>query len=253
MGEGTCRPGRARWVVARIAAGAAVAVVAGLLWAPAAQAAPTVGECYALSAEQARAGGWWPDASAVPCTQAHTFQVTEVGLIPADVDSLAFAADQCGSLDVWARLGVNPTVAGVVRHPVRIEARSFGLREMPPTYVCGAVLVGLNGRGSPTVVPLDAPVERLGRRSLAALRYCTSAQDDRGARAPMVSVPCSTRPRWEVSSWVVWTAFFDENPGRAALRARAEELCGAEAVFTLPSPGEWKDGLPRTWCFVKVP
>lgn len=230
----------------------------------AAAARPAVGECYDLSDARIEAGtlegataagadGYWVEADPVPCTAPHTFEVTEAGQLPMDVNAFEFAADQCGALDVWNAVGVNRPVAGIVTDPLRIEARAYAVRQSPAGYVCGAVAVSLNGRSRPSAVPLTSPIERLGRRARAALRYCSSAEDDRRALAPAVTVPCSTRPRWQVVSWVMWTAFYDDYPGRTALRDRAGELCGAGTVVSVPTASSWDEGMPRTWCYRKYP
>lgn len=253
---------------------AAVLLPSGALVAPPASAAPAkhssapiapiVGECYDLSdarievgtlegATAAGDGGYWVDTAPVACTAPHTFEVTESGLLPQDVNAFAFAAQQCGSLDVWNAVGVNRPMAGIVENPLRIEPRAYAVRQSPPSYVCGAVALSFDGRQPPTAVSLTSSIERLGRRARAALRYCSSAADGRGPFEPPVTVPCSTRPRWQVITWVLWTAFYDDYPGRAALRQRADELCGPGAVASVPTAASWKDGLARTWCYRKYP
>lgn len=253
---------------------AAIVIPAGVLLAapvsaappsrPAASATPAVGECYDLSDARIEAGtlagamaagadGYWSDADPVRCTEPHTFEVTEAAQLPMDVNAFEFAAEQCGALDVWNAVGVNRPVAGIVDNPLRIEPRAYAVRQSPPRYVCGAVAVTLDGRRPPTAVPLTSAIERLSRRERASLRYCSSAAEGRGPLAPEVTVPCSTRPRWQVTSWVMWTAFYDDFPGRAALRERASDLCGPDAVASLPTAASWQDGMPRTWCHRQYP
>jgi hypothetical protein len=134
-----------------------------------------------------------------------------------------------------------------------VEPRAFAIRQAPPSYVCGAVAVSLDGRRPPSAVVLTSSIERLNRRERASLRYCSSALDNRGALAPAVTVPCSSQPRWQVRAWVMWTAFYDDYPGRGELRQRATVLCGAGAVVSLPSAGSWEYGMPRSWCYHKYP
>jgi hypothetical protein len=243
---------------AAVTAFAAAAVLPLTLLAPTAAGAapaavPQVGECYDLSDELLQAGGWWGDVEPVPCSQEHTFEVTDMAVLPADVNAFDFAARQCGSLDVWAAIGLNVPAAGVVDDPLRIEARSFGVRQPPASYVCGAVAVTLNGTEPPTAVRVSAPFDRLSRRMQTALRHCSSAADGRRAQAPAITVPCTSRPRWQVESWVMWTAFYDDYPGRPALKRRASDLCGADAVATLPLGSAWEDGPPLTWCYQYYP
>ncbi len=229
-----------------------------------APATPLVGECYDLSDARIEAGtlagataagaeGYWADADPVPCSAPHTFEVTESGPLPMDVNAFEFAAEQCGALDVWNAVGVNRPVAGLVADPLRIEPRAYAVRQSPPSYVCGAVAVSLDGRRRPSAVALTSAIERLNRRERASLRYCSSAADGRSALAPDVTVPCSSRPRWQVRSWVMWTAFYDDFPGRAELRERAAALCDAGSVVSLPTAASWADGMPRTWCYRKYP
>jgi hypothetical protein len=231
------------------------AVGATLLALPAAPAhaapIPQVGDCYLLDDDQLNEVGWWPDAPAVPCTQEHTFEVTKTGPLPADVNAFEFAERQCSDLDAWAALGVNRPVSGIVPRPLRIVSRAFAVRDARGPYVCGAVVPVFNGSDAPTYTTLDSPFDGLSRRDLFDLRFCADAEDGRRALAPAVSVPCSSRPRWEVSSWVVWTAFYDAFPGRPALRERARELCGQSRAVSVPSRADWDEGWPVTRCYLK--
>lgn len=230
----------------------------------AAPSAPAVGECYDLSDARIEAGtlagataagadGYWLDADPVPCSRPHTFEVTESARLPMDVDAFEFAAEHCGALDVWNAVGVNRPVAGIVKDPLRIEPRAYAVRQSVPIYVCGAVAMSFNGRRPPSAVTLTSAIERLSRRERAALRYCSSASGGRSALVPAVTVPCSTQPRWQARSWVMWTAFYDDFPGRAELRDRADSLCGAGSVHSVPTAASWQDGLPRSWCHRKYP
>jgi hypothetical protein len=109
------------------------------------------------------------------------------------------------------------------------------------------VVVEKNGAEPASAVRLDSSIERLTRRERAALRHCSSAADGRRASASPITVPCSTRPRWQDEAWVLWTAFYDEYPGRAALKRRASELCGPGATISLPRAAAWSaswDGPP---------
>lgn len=241
-----------RLLIAALALGLALPVVPAQPSA-ATDRVPLVGDCFDLSDAVLEEGGWWPDVEPVPCSEPHTFEVTTVGLLPEDVDAFAFARDQCSALAVWAAVGVNQPVAGIVTDPLRIEPRSFGLRRQPAGWVCGAVAVDYNGRAAQTAVRLDSPLEGLGRRSTVGLRHCASAADDRRALAPPVTVACATRPRWQERTWIVWTAFYDDDPGRAELRARAAQLCGPRAVVSLPSAADWVEGVPITRCHLKYP
>lgn len=212
---------------------------------------PQVGECYLLDDDQVSEIGWWPDVSPVPCTQGHTFEVTKTGPLPADVNAFEFAERQCSDLDAWAALGVNRPLSGIVPHPLRIESRAFAVRDARGPYVCGAVAPVFNGADEPTVASLDSSFEELSRRDRFDLRYCSDAAEGRRALAPAVTVPCGSRPRWEVISWVVWTAFYDAFPGRPALRERARDVCGSARAVSVPTRSDWDEGRPVTWCYVK--
>lgn len=244
--------GRGLALVLVAAAMAGSAVTAGSAFAAPAQA-PQVGECYNLSDARLRAGGWWAETAAVPCSAPHTFQVTEVGPLPQDANAFTFAADQCGALDVWTEVGVNVPEAGVVTAPLRIQPWSFAVRQDAGSYLCGAVAVDLAGVRPPTAVTLTSSIERLSDRERAALRYCGSAADGRPARAPQVTVPCTQRPRWEVTAWVMWSAFYDAYPDRAVLKQRARALCGPGTVASLPPAASWDAGTARTWCYRLYP
>ena len=60
-------------------------------------------------------------------------------------------------------------------------------------------------------------------------------------------------PPWQERTWVLWTAFYDEYPGRSRLLTRAAELCGPGARFSVPSAAAWEEGLPMTRCHRKYP
>lgn len=251
---------RVRAVTVRAGRVAVTAVVL-VLAAPAAPAlaeqTPGVGECFDLDPgmfSSASGGpGRWPAVDAVPCSQPHTYEITGLGLLPDDVDGVEAARSACTDLAVWSAVGVNRAVAGIVTDPLRVESRAFLVGTRPQAWVCGAVAVEYRGRAGATPVPLESTVEGLTRRDARALRHCAEASDGRSALAPAVTTACTTRPRWQERTWVLWSALFDDNPGRAVLRARAAELCGARAVASVPRAEEWIAGLPITRCHTKYP
>ena len=83
-------------------------------------AAPSVGDCFDLSdtrldmgtpagADAAGTSAYWPDVEAVPCSLPHTFQVTEPGVVPQDVNAVEFSAVSCVvSRAVSSALGTAP-------------------------------------------------------------------------------------------------------------------------------------------------
>jgi len=186
----------------------------------------------------------------VPCTEPHTFEVTETAPVPMDVNAIDFARDRCGMLDVWTAVGVNSSRAGVIADPIRIEARSF--YAPPERYVCGAVALRYRGAAPATVVRLTSSIDRLRMGTTRALRHCSSAKAGRSALAPPITVRCSRQPRWQVTAWILWSALYDTYPGRVVLRKRAAELCGPGTVRSLPTVASWNDGIARTWCYRKV-
>ena len=135
--------------------------------------------------------------------------------------------EQCGALDVWNAVGVNRPVAGIVEDPLRIEPRAYAVRQSPPSYVCGAVAVELDGRRPPSRRPphlRDRAAEPTRARVPALLLVRRRRPRRPGARRD--GARARRRPRWQVRSWVMWTAFYDDFPGRAVLRERAAALCG---------------------------
>ncbi len=102
-----------------------------------------------------------------------------------DVNAFEFAAEQCGALDVWNAVGVNRPVAGLVEDPLRVEPRAYAVRQSPPSYVCGAVAVSLNGRRPPSAVTLTSAIERL--EPTGASGPCATA------RRPLTDGACSCR------------------------------------------------------------
>lgn len=217
--------------------------------ASAASAGPQVGECYLLDQDVLTERGWWPDVSAVPCTERHTFEVTEVGPLPQDANAFDFARAQCGAPELWSALGVNLPLSGIVRSPLRVVPWSFAVRQAPGTYVCGGVALSYQGVADPIAIPLTTSIKDLSRRERSALRHCSDASNGRGALRPPVTVRCASRPSWLVTSWVIWKAFYDEYPGRVELRKRAKDLCGTDRVASLPSRADWDAGLPMTSCY----
>jgi hypothetical protein len=210
---------------------------------------PVVGECYDLTDKQAEADDW-TDATSVPCTERHTFEVTETAPVPMDVNAIEFAEARCGLLDVWTAVGVNSSRAGIIEAPIRVESRSYYVR--PDRYVCGAVAVKYNGTEPATLVSLPTSLKRLRPAAERALRHCASAEDGRRALAPPITVRCSSRPRWQATAWILWTALYDDYPGRRVLKRKAVELCGRARVGSMPTAASWDGGIPRTWCYRKV-
>lgn len=231
---------------------AAGIVVMGPAAAAPAATVPAVGECLDVPAEALVERAGWLEPTTVACTQAHTFEVTRVGALAGlddGADPTVAAAEECGALGVWNELGVNRPMAGVVTDPLRIEARSFAVRAPEPAFVCGAVAVEWSRGGDLRVLPLSSAIEDLTAEERADLRHCSRA---RGVRRPWtvpVTVACSTEPRWEETSRVLWTAFYDDDPGRDRLRARARGICGDDARFSLPRARDWTSGLPWTRCY----
>lgn len=246
-------PSRATAVVAAAVLGMVAPGLAMTAVAVPALAAPAerfvVGQCFDLSDEEI--AEVWTEAEPVACSSSHTVQVTSVlALAPAD-DPAEVARQECGPLGVWNELGVNRPVAGIIREPLRIEPRALASRTPEPVLACAAAAVSWDASGDSTVVPVTRPLDGLAPRARAGLRYC-SAVDARRPALPGPTVPCSQRPRWEVSSWIVGTAFFDDYPGRATLREQARRLCGARDRFVIPARADWEKGLPRTWCVSRI-
>lgn len=247
-------PGRVTSVVAAAVLGMGVPSLGMTAIAGAALAAPagpfTVGQCFNLSEEEL--AEVWIEAEPVECSTPHTVQVTSVTVLaPAD-DPVDVATRECGPLGVWNELGVNRPVAGIIRQPLRIEPRALARRGAEPTLACAAAAVSWDARGESAVVPVTRSLDGLASRTRAGLRYCTAASGRRPA-LPGPTVPCSARPRWEVSSWIVGTAFFDDYPGRVTLRDQARRLCGVGERFVIPARVDWEQGLPRTWCVSRIP
>jgi hypothetical protein len=233
---------------------------ASLIGAAPAAAAPMVGDCYDLTADELLMSQDWLQPEPVNCSDSHTFEVTKVGFLDMDaaaeaatdsesVDPAALAAEQCGPLGVWNEVGVNRSRAGIVTDPVRIEARSLAVRDPEPSYVCGAVAVEWTRRGDLAILPLTSSIEAMTPQEWDALRYCSRDRQVRRPWTDPATVDCTRTPRWEVTRWVLWAAFYDENPGRQALRARARDICGDDSRFSLPRLRDWSDGLPWTKCY----
>lgn len=210
---------------------------------------PQVGECYDLSDEQLAA--LWSDARPTDCSASHTVQVTSVHTLAPDDDPETVIDRECGPLGVWNELGVNRPVAGIITDPVRVEPRGFAIRAPRPSVACGASVVSWGVEGQSRVQSVTGALEELTPRARKALRFCIDPTVRR-ATGPGPTVSCTDVPRWQVRSWVVWSAFFDDYPGRSVLREQARRLCGPAARFTVPTRSEWSGGLPRTWCTLRI-
>ena len=210
---------------------------------------PAVGECYDLTdaasrsarspAPRRRRRGYWADADPVPCSEPHTFEVTESGAVPMDVNAFEFAAEQCGDLDVWNAVRVNASGRRHHRGPAAHRAALVRRPTVPATYVCGAVPCRSStaatrcrwcrshpaSSGWPTASARCAAATALGRRGTSALRR------RRGDGAVL-----ARRPRWQVRSWVMWSAFYDDFPGTDGAAASARpQLCGVDDVVSVPT------------------
>lgn len=249
---------------ARVPAVVATALGILVLTAPvtsrAAEAAsvPQVGECLNIPAAQLRVSGAVVEAEVVDCRAPHTIEVARVISAPSVTDpftSDAFAgvADSCGELGVWNEVGVNRPVAGVVRAPLSIEPRYIGLRGAEPVLVCGAVAMAAQASGERAVTVVSRPFADLGTRARAQLRYCLPTSSVRAQVDTSAALPCDERPRWQVDSMIVWTAFYDDYPGRAVMRARAQQLCGSGGRALVPTRAEWEAGVRPTWCLRSYP
>jgi hypothetical protein len=239
----------------RIGAG----VVSGLLLvvacvgtAHAADAVPAVGECYQVTDKQTY-DDYWPGGTAVPCATAHSFEVTLSSMLPADVNSVTFAQDHCGYLDVWKAAGVNQPKKAIVSRPLRLEAFYFVVRQpgTPASYICGIGPVELRGRKDAVLTSTRNPVAALTAAQKAALQYCSQAVKGAPLLVPATTVPCTRTPRWQVTKWILWDDLYSTYPGEAVLRARATKICGPGTVVSVPSPAVWPGGTHRSWCYKK--
>jgi hypothetical protein len=238
-----------------ICALAAVLAVPAALTPAVAEAAPVpaVGECFLISDAQSLASGW-PGTTAVPCASRHSVEVTRSGRLPADANAVTFAQQACDFPSVYSDLGINQAVDAVVRRPIRIEALSFVVGgSVPASYVCAAGPAAFRGARGTVLSTMSSAIGDLTTGQAAALRFCNSAARGRDAFAPPITVPCTTRPRWQVTRWILWSDLYSQYPGDAVLASRARLLCGPRAVFSLPSSDRWATGSRRSFCYVKRP
>lgn len=251
-------PGRSLGLALAFGVGLSV-IVAGMVVVPTAAAdedasgVPAVGQCLDLPAEDLEVSGFFAAPVIVDCTRPHTFEVTRVEGLAASGDPFASAEQSCRPLSVWNEAGVNRPVAGVVRDPLSVEARYFGIQGSTPALVCGAVALTAGEAGRREVATVTRSLAELSARSRAELRYCTPGGRGRRVVDITVATPCDTRPRWQVDALIVWTAFYDAYPGRAELRARAEQVCGPLARVLLPSRADWGAAPATTRCLSWYP
>ncbi len=219
----------------------------------ASRARPIVGECYDLTDEQA-GDDYWADTGAGAVHGAAHLRGHRDGAGPdgrqrrSSSPRIAAASLTCGP-----RSASTPPMAGIIEDPIRIEARSFVAAAR--TSTCAArSRCGTDGPAPATLVHLDAPRSTAcARRTTRALRHCSSAEDGRRALAPPITVRCSSRPRWQVTAWILWSALYDDYPGSCRAQERAAELCGPRTVRSLPTAPRGRTESPRTWCYRKVP
>ncbi len=235
-------------------------VAAGMLTAPPAAAdedgassLPTVGQCLDLPVEDLQASGFYAEPVVVECTRPHTFEVTRVEGLAESGDPFAYAAQSCSTLGVWNEVGVNRPVAGVVRDPLSVEPRFFGIQGPTPVLVCGAIALTMGQTGEREVAVLTRSMAELTARSRADLRYCSPGARGRKVVDVAVATSCGARPRWQVDALIVWTAFYDSYPGRTELRARAQRVCGPQARVLLPTRADWGAAPATTWCLTWYP
>ncbi len=237
--------------------GLAITFALPILSAPPAAAdaaSPAVGECF-LVADAQMDEEYWPGLEPVPCAGPHSFEVTAAGRLPADVNAFTFAESQCDYRDVWSTLGINQATAGEVHDPVRIDAFWFAVRgggSVLPGWVCGAGPVAFRGKAGAVLVPMTGSAAAMTPATRTSLLFCNSAKRGRGAFADPITVPCSTRPRWQVRTWIEWGQVYAAFPGEKVLAAGAAKRCGPGASYSYPTRADWKDGSRRSFCYTKV-
>jgi hypothetical protein len=239
-----------------VAAGCGALVLAGVIPAAAAHASassPAVGECFALTNAQSYED-YWPTSSPVTCAGPHSIEIATTGPLPSDVNAFEFASGQCDVFDVWAEVGVNQAVRGIVRNPLRLEVFPFAVRGgagVMPAWVCGVGPVAFRGSKDPRLTSLSGPLASMSTATKASLRYCASAARGRDAFAPPITVPCRTTPRWQVPTWILWGDLYSTYPGEDVIKARAARLCPPGSTFSYPTAADWPKGTRRTFCYVK--
>lgn len=241
-----------------IALGASAALLTALVTgvtgsAHAAAGNPAVGECFALTDKQSY-DEYWPTSTPVPCTGPHSIEIARTGALPADVNAFTFAEGKCDVTSVWAQLGVNQAVAGIVRNPIRIEVFPFAVRgggSVQPSWVCGVGPVEFRGAKGTVLVSMTGTIDGMKSAQRRSLRYCNSATRGRSAFAKPITVPCSTVPRWQVEKWIMWSEFYSTYPGEAVIKARAAKLCAPATTYSYPIKADWPDGSRRTFCYFK--
>jgi hypothetical protein len=214
---------------------------------------PSVGECFALTDKQSYEE-YWPTSAPVPCTAPHSIEIARTGALPADVDAFAFAEGKCDVTSVWAQLGVNRPVGGIVRNPIRIEAFPFAVRgggSVKPGWLCGVGPVEFRGAKGIVLVSMTGTIDGMTSGQRRSLRYCSSAARGRSAFAKPITVSCSTVPRWQVEKWVMWSVFYSSYPGEAVIAARAAKLCAPATSYSYPTAKDWPDGSRRSFCYLK--
>ena len=233
-------------------AGALLAVVAAAPAASAANGTPGVGECFRVS-DQQTFNDYWPDVAPVPCTGRHSLEIVIASPLPADVNAVTFAQEQCDYLNVWKAAGVNQAKKGIVNRPMRLEAFYFVVQPTgaPASYVCGIGPILQKGKKDAVLISTTNPVAGLTASQKAALQFCSSVVPGAPLSVPAVTVPCSRTPRWQVTRWIMWDDLYRSYPGEAVLRARAAALCGPGTVVSVPSPKAWPGGTHRSWCYKK--
>jgi hypothetical protein len=243
-------------VVRLVALGSGALVLAGLLPATAAFASassPAVGECFAITNAQSYED-YWPTSAPVSCHGPHSIEIVMSGALPADVNAFDFASGKCDVTEAWAKTGVNQAVGGIVRNPLRIEAFPFAVRGGAgerPAWVCGLGPVAFRGSKDDKLIKMSGSLARMSAASRASLRYCASAARGRDAFAPPITVPCSTTPRWQVPTWIMWGDLYSTYPGEAVIKARAARLCPLGSTFSYPTAADWPTGSRRSFCYVK--
>jgi hypothetical protein len=216
---------------------------------------PAVGECFLVTDKQTF-DDYWAGLPPVPCAERHSFEVTKSSALPADVNAITFAQDQCDVAKVWKQLGINQPRAGVVRNPIRIEAFYFVIRSagsVKPSFVCGAGPVSFRGAKGAVLTTMQGALGAMSAATKSSLLYCNSAANGRSAYAPPITVPCSKTPRWQVLKWILWSSIYADYPGEDVMAASAEQMCGPGREYSYPTAANWAKGSKRTFCYTKFP
>ena len=233
-------------------AGVMIAATSLTLAAPAG-AAPTVaktGDCYNITLKQAEAAALPEDLAPVPCTQAHTFEVTEAGLVPADVNAQTWSGEKCSWANINKQLGINKIRGGVISNPLKVS--TFFFYDTAGNYQCGVGVKRFLGKKAPQFEMLKAPIAEIIDNDYTSLSTCYSSKNGAVPNKNPVSISCTSKKGWYQFALVSLDSLGAKFPGEDAIAAKLRAKCPGFNYATYPTAKQWNKAGNYGGCYYTI-